>query len=826
MRKLILLAVGAIAAMSRPSPAGTTSVTLVRDKQPTATIVTAKAPSPSARLAALEVQHHVQRVAGTLLPIRTDADPVEGARILVGESKATRALGLKGAGFELQEYLIRFLPDTVVLIGRDWQDTSANRAEAGRGTNWQSTLADWRHQIDYGAAVGGKPHGAKIELPGLFDDQGTCYAAYDFLERFCGVRWYGPTPLNVVAPTTGDLTVKGGDVRRRPALLYREGFGGGWPIIKAQWSNPTADQLNLYWRRLRVGGEKWAGNHSFMSFQDRFLRKNPKRPELWEGARPDFFAQGRGGGPGSRQLCLTNPALIQQVAKDARDFFGGKGIKGYQLAMGDHFAIVPLDNAAWCTCARCQAVVDKDRNNRNAGHFNSGTGTHYIFGFINAVAREVRKTHPGKRIVALAYHVYAFRPTEFDLEPNVAVAPCLQVRNYWAPRIRGHEMRFYKAWVEPRDRPIYLWNYYCFPMEPAVMRGWHCFPGFSARRLGRLIKMYHADGVRGVFLCGIGEQVDYYLTMKMYDDPSLDPDALLDEFFTSYFGAAADPMKRFYSRIEETYSDPANYPGAVRTQDAQFHQTEEIAWVYLGTKQRMAELGGYMERAKALASTDLERQRVATWDRGVWQYMVEGKRKHNTRIGLIRKPPPHASVAEGFIQDVRVRPSAEPDRPAWTVVNSHQMVEAKKGVLGTKEAKLVAQNADHDRHWIATGPDGVWIQFDLGKPHKVDEVRIWNYKQNRGYGLTRRGMRAVKIACSATEDLANWESLGAFTLPQANDRGPSPVSLVLPTKGKVFRFLRITAVGGVGKGNWWTQGQKDTYAGLGQVRFYGRPVGN
>jgi len=795
-------------------------VTLVRDGTPTATIVTATTPTPAARLAALEVRHHVHQITGVALAVRTDADAVAGARLLVGESRATREMGLIGMDFEPQEYLVCFAPDAVVILGRDWHDTPANRSEEGRGTNWQRVLADWRHRIDYGAAVGDKPDGAKIELPGIFDDQGTCYAAYDFLERYCGVRWYGPTPLNVVHPRQSTLIVKGGEVRRSPALRYREGFGGGRPLVKAQWNNPTGDQLNLYWRRLRVGGEKWAGNHSFMSFQDRFLKKNPERPELFEGERPEFFAQGRSGGPGSRQLCLTNPALIRQVAQDARDYFGGKGIKGYQLAMGDYFAVVPLDNAAWCQCQRCQEVIARDRENRNAGHFNSGTGTHYIFGFINAVAREVRKTHPDKYISALAYHVYAFKPTEFELEPNVAIAPCLQVRNYWAPRIREHEKQFYRKWVQPRDRPIYLWNYYCFPIEPAVMRGWHCFPGFSARPLGELIKQYHADGVRGVFLCGIGEQVDFYLTMKMYDDPTLDPESLLDEFFTCYFGAAAEPMKRFHDRIEATFTDPANYPAAVRTQDVQYHQTEEIAWSHLGTEERMTELGGYMERAKALAGTEREKERVATWDRGVWQYMVDGKRKYEARIGLIRTPPPHSAVAEGYVRDVRVRASAEPDRPAYTVVNGHQMNESRKGVLGTREAKLVAQDADHDRHWIATGPDGVWIQFDLGESRKVREFRIWNYKQNRGHGLTRRGMRDVKIECSVTEDLANWESLGTFTIPEATDTGPSPVSVVVPLADKALRFVRITAVGGVGKGNWATPAENDTYAGLGQVRFY------
>ena len=29
--------------------------------------------------------------------------------------------------------------------------------------------------------------------PGIWDDQGTMYAVYDFLERLCNVRWFTPT---------------------------------------------------------------------------------------------------------------------------------------------------------------------------------------------------------------------------------------------------------------------------------------------------------------------------------------------------------------------------------------------------------------------------------------------------------------------------------------------------------------------------------------------------------------------------------------------------------------------------------------------------------
>ena len=148
----------------------------------------------------------------------------------------------------------------------------------------------------------------------------------------------------------------------------------------------------------------------------------------------------------------------------------------------------------------------------------------------------------------------------------------------------------------------------------------------------RQIKMYHEDGVKGLFLCGIGEQIDYYVTMKLLDDPDLEVDDILNEFFTRYYGAAAEPMKHLHLRIEEIYSDPNNYPEEVRTEERQFHQNEEIAWKYLGTEERMAELGELMEEAKSLASTDIEKKRVGLFQRGVWDYMIIGRKKYLEKL--------------------------------------------------------------------------------------------------------------------------------------------------------------------------------------------------
>lgn len=601
-----------------------TRFTITREGAPAATLVVARKPSLAASLAVRELQHHLERLTGARLPIRTDDEVVTGARILVGESEATRALGLRGSDFASQEYTIRFLPETLVLLGRDWEDTPRNRAEVGYDT-LTSSLQEVRNRIDYAAAVGRTGPPDMLELPGLYDDQGTCYATYDFLERFCDVRWLGPTELLASVPRRPTLTIRAKQIQRSPAFRSRQGTGGTWewPILKTQWNNPGSDALYLFWRRRRMGGEKWAGNHSFYEvYFERFGKTHP-----------EFFAQGYPLGP-NVQLCYTNPGLIQQVAQDARDFFDGKGVSGRKPAIGDYFAVVPMDDANWCRCDRCQTLLRRDAHNSLGEHFSSGTASHYLFHFVNEVAREVLKTHPTRYISTLAYHVYSYPPTDFTLEPNVSVAPCLQVRNYWAPRIEAHEVGkngWYRRWVAKKDRPIYLWNYYNFPMEPALIQKWNCFPGFSAHRLGALIKTYHRDGVRGVFLCGIGEQVDFYVTARLYDDPSLSVESLLEEFFTRSFGPAALPMRRFYETIESIFCDSGNYPPEIRAKEAQFHQTEKIAWEWLGTAERMATLGALIAEAESLAATAQDRQRVALWKSGVWDYMQEGRARYLAR---------------------------------------------------------------------------------------------------------------------------------------------------------------------------------------------------
>ena len=105
---------------------------LVADGKPEATIVLAKKPTRAAQLAACELRFHIQEITGAQLPLATDADAVPGPRVLVGDSRATQALGLCNADFERQEYVIQVRPDTLIVMGRDKEDRGEVRYDIAR----------------------------------------------------------------------------------------------------------------------------------------------------------------------------------------------------------------------------------------------------------------------------------------------------------------------------------------------------------------------------------------------------------------------------------------------------------------------------------------------------------------------------------------------------------------------------------------------------------------------------------------------------------------------------------------------------------------------
>ena len=496
-------------------------------------------------------------------------------------------------------------------------------------------------------------------MPDCFDETGTCYAVYEFLERDCGVRWFGPGKLGLCHPKSKDLVVSPSDLRRTPAFMFRwTSKMDGRSTILEQFDSPDSLDFQLFLRRIRAGGEPYACNHSFMAYYNRFQ------------ANPEFFAKGVPPSPNvikgrtlPPQLCYTNPGLIRQVEKDMDGYFDGDQemwrlyhVENFAAA-GDYFGVQAMDNWEWCQCPSCKVsqLPPDERKAISQRLFSNGTTSKYWFSFINTVAAHLGKTHPGKFVSTLAYGDTAFSPEGLELEPNVSVQLCLAVRNWWSPATQANDLKMYDAWMKAggKDRRVFLWLYYCHPQWLA-MWAWkfNHFPGYFAHTLDKQFKMFAKDKVRGVFFDSILDfDPDAYVSCKLLLDPSLNVDALLDDYFQNFYGAAGPAMKEFYLTVEAAFSDPKSYPVEVQTENKSFQQTEAIAWGCLGTAERMRKLAGLMERAKTAAATPLEKRRVALYEKAVWSHMLEGRKKWEEKtdtprpeVKIHRIPPPSGGL--------------------------------------------------------------------------------------------------------------------------------------------------------------------------------------
>ena len=192
--------------------------------------------------------------------------------------------------------------------------------------------------------------------------------------------------------------------------------------------------------------------------------------------------------------------------------------------------------------------------------------------------------------------------------------------------MRENDMKLYHEWLRRTKALIFLWNYYHHPMEPSVIDKFKCFPNVMVHESAKTARMFIHDGIQGIFICGEQDMLEAYVLAKIYDDPKQNVDTILDEFFRLYFGAAAEPMKKFYLQLEQIATNPKNYPKPYYRKNG--IDWKNVAWSSLGTAERMEQLGKYMEQAKALAATDVEKQRVELWNKALWKWMTDGRAEY------------------------------------------------------------------------------------------------------------------------------------------------------------------------------------------------------
>ncbi|HEV7403309.1 MAG TPA: DUF4838 domain-containing protein [Chthoniobacteraceae bacterium] len=526
---------------------------LVRDGKPEAEIVIAEQPQRTVRLAVEDLRTYVEKISGARLPLVTRPTKGVPVQIYVGRSPFTDQLNITAKGLEAGAYRIVSGDHWLVLIGDDTEfvptepwpknNTEIPKAQAEwdriTGAHWGLPgVTGYKCQLTVPGDVGRPDAATGKSEPWPFwsgDERGSFNAVAGYLQRL-GVRWYMPGELGEVVPSLKSIPLPKLDETVRPDFALRS-FNFRFAINRleiAQWAMRLGTRCPL---NIQV-----AHGMAGMTHRDDVFAAHPDWFALY-GGRRQTQRDGR-----NNQLCYSNEELFQETVRNVRAQFD---LLHYQVV-----SIMPPDGyTAICQCPLCEG---KDTPARGE----MGQLSDYVWDFVNRVAKEVRKTHPDRKVINCSYGPYALPPTQIaKLEPNVLVG----LVGGRSPRFNKPEQQAEfrarrEAWVAKTDNPILVFENY-----PFTDRGWY-LPAFTAHTMGESINATkgYSQGedisltIRPDFATvGIGlNHFLVYFTARMYwGGKAQDADAMLREYCRLFYGPAEQEMLTFFNYCEANWQE-------------------------------------------------------------------------------------------------------------------------------------------------------------------------------------------------------------------------------------------------------------------------------
>jgi hypothetical protein len=310
------------------------------------------------------------------------------------------------------------------------------------------------------------------------------------------------------------------------------------------------------------------------------------------------------------QVCTTEPGVLEVTVEWVRKF-----LETHPEYDGVHITL--NDGGGFCECNRCRAMdsgelvkrrgIDLEEMKKQPAKYTVITDR--VFTFVNQVAEEAQKSHPGKYIVSMAYSRYTMPPGRIQLHPQVIPQYCLwSAYKHANPDLKQDHERIAAAWAQAANRTgIYEYH---------INGSW---PGMH-----RLVTPYIADSIKYLWRHGIdlyqtqsGDDfaingINYYVAGKLLWDTSLDPQAILDDFYEKGFGKAAPAVRRFHQRLEEAWR-LATRGG----KDVSCSSLENTRLLELFTPELLDQCRADLSEAAALAGDDLTRKRVEFYRTGL-----------------------------------------------------------------------------------------------------------------------------------------------------------------------------------------------------------------
>ena len=588
MSRILIIAVGALAM---------TSVALgdsfiVEDGAPLAEIIIAEDAPRMTRLAAREFQTYVEKIAEAKLRIGSAPSDEFPVKIYIGQSPATRELGITSEGLEFGAYRMVSGEDWLVLLGddtdwrppepwarsnTDWLENKQSEWDELTGAKWSNPLAAgmYRHYSGNAWHFETEAQEADGEIHiWEFDQRGSLNAVYAWL-RELGVRWYMPGDLGEIVPKQSSVRLRQMNRTVRPDFEIRT-------MHLAQYHSRSRPDI-LWSLRLGVNDIPSILHHGIRYVTER----EEQRTE-----HPDYFTLINGQRDTTSptaNACLSSPELLQENVRFVRTIF--------DLYNAPVVSVMPHDGFNQiCECALCDGKATLDR-----GY--SGWYSDYVWEYVNRVAREVAKTHPDRKLLCGAYSTYRFPPEKIDkLEPNVLVQ-ITNGRPRWEMDEETHNQleRLRDEWQQRTANPLSLTMNYPFTQRGEFRPCY--FPHVIARGLRDTQGQVWRQDIWGPIERGVLHRpgvnhLNAWIHARFMWDVEQDVDELLSEYCRLFYGPAGEHMQMFIEYCEANFDKLTKQPETVNRALSLFETAKAAVESETVYAQRLALVDDYLEELR------------------------------------------------------------------------------------------------------------------------------------------------------------------------------------------------------------------------------------
>jgi len=549
------------------------AVDLVENGRAVCEIVIAADAVPGVKLAAADLQRHLELISGARVAIVDAPSPGVRSRVYVGASAFTRKLGFHPAAFGGSGLEIVARDDYVILDGptRHW-----------KASPYGQTAAD-SHYLN-GSVISGevaaKPDGfpspglkswqdfcgekfTTIHLnngPGSFnaplgiytnDDLGAWYAVAELLEQL-GVRWYMPYENGTVIPPKKTISVAEQHLKKEAKFGKRE-----W----CYYGTMRTDGEGIAWlKRLK------AGNHAIILYNHTtYAIYSSYEQQL---LHPEYLARDSQGKPyigypsGRGMPRYTDPGFRRAAATYMNKVFEAQPDLS-AVSVGPPDGGVTMDARDMAAFGKPTDTVEQKASN-------------YVWDFHVYLAAELKTSHPGKDLLYMSGAGASALPTNIAEFPgNILIPPHIAPSSLWA--LESHRRAVterHRQWLAkmPAVRRAPAWDHWLSYRTPTHPR----YPVVFTKALqsqmkqiqpyvcGKFIEIQPGEGrdaggqaIRRLGVPGLVHLMVYWQN-KLFWDPDADRAEVLGEYYRLFFGPAEAEMRAFYELAEEVWSRPAS----------------------------------------------------------------------------------------------------------------------------------------------------------------------------------------------------------------------------------------------------------------------------